>query len=116
LGSRADEAGVEGAGEGDICGALNETAAVGKEGKGVEAALEAEEQVIEADFLNIAVGGEAVAHGGEVYGAVVLVDLDGVAAAEGDMRAADAGEVREDALAADGAGGVGGAGVDLASC
>ena len=78
-------------------------------------ALEAEEEVVETDVLNIAVGEETVAHGGEVDGAVVLVDLDGVAAAEGDVRAADAGEVREDALAADGAGGVRGAGVDLAS-
>ena len=59
--------------------------------------------------------GEAVAHGGEVDGAVVLVDLDGVAAAEGDVGAAFAGEVGEDALAADGAVGVGGAGVDLAA-
>ena len=66
-------------------------------------AFEAEEEVVEADR---AVGSEAVAHGGEVYGAVVLVDLDGVAAAEGDVGAAFAGEVGEDALAADGAGGV----------
>ncbi len=45
-------------------------------------------------------GREAVAHGGEVDGAMVLVDLDGVAAAEGDVGAAFAGEVSEDALAA----------------
>ena len=56
-------------------------------------------------------GCEAGAHGGEVDGTVVLVDLDGVAAAEGDVRAAFAGEVGEDALAADGAVGVGCAGV-----
>ena len=37
----------------------------------------------------------------------VLVDLDGVAAAEGDVGAAFAGEVGEDALVADGAVGVG---------
>ena len=60
-------------------------------------------------------GEEAVAHGGKVDGTVVLMDLDGVAAAEGDVGAADAGEVREDALAADDAVGVGGAGVDLAA-
>ena len=113
--SGADEAGVEGAGEGDVGGALDETAAVGKESEGVEAALEAEEEVVEAEFLDIAVGGEAIAHGGEVDGAVMLVDLDGVAAAEGDVRAAFSGEMGEEALAADGAGGVGGAGVDLAS-
>ena len=77
--------------------------------------FEAEEEIVEADFLNIAVGDEAGVHGGEVYGAVMLVDLDGVAAAEGDVRAAFSGEVGEDALAADGAGGVGGGGVDLAA-
>ena len=110
--SGAYEAGVEGAGEGDVGGALDETAAVGEEGEGVGRAFEAEEEVVEADF---SVGEEAGAHGGEVYGAVVLVDLDGVAAAEGDVRAALAGEMREDALAADGAGRVGGGGVDLAS-
>ena len=111
--SGAYEAGVEGAGEGDVGGALDKTAAVGEEGEGVGWAVEAEEEVVEADGT---VGLEPVAHGGEVDWAVVLVDLDGVAAAEGDVGAADAGEVREDALAADGAGGVGGAGVDLASC
>jgi hypothetical protein len=108
----ADEAGVEGAGEGDIGGALDETAAVGEEGEGVGWALEAEEEVVETD---VAVGEETVTHGGEIYGAVMLVDLDGVAAAEGDVRAAYAGEMREDALAADGTGGVGGAGVDFAA-
>ena len=110
--SGAYEAGVEGAGEGDVGGALDETAAVGEEGEGVGWPIESEEEVVEADF---SVREEAVAHGGEVYGAVVLVDLDGVAAAEGDVGPADAGEVGEDALAADGAIGVGGAGVDLAA-
>ncbi len=39
--------------------------------------------------LTVAVGaGGGFAHGGEVDGAVVLVDLDGVAAAEGDVGAA----------------------------
>jgi hypothetical protein len=80
--SGADEAGVEGAGEGDVGGALDEGAAVGEEGEGVGWAFEAEKQVVEADG---AVGGKAVAHSGEVDGAVVLVDLDGVAAAEGDV-------------------------------
>jgi len=74
--------------------------------------FEAKKEVVEADG---AVGLEASAHGGEVDGAVVLVNLDGVSAAESDVRAAFAGEVREDALVADGAGGVGGAGIDLAA-
>ena len=75
-------------------------------------AVEAEEEVIETD---LAVGGEAVAHGGEINWAVMLVDLDGVSAAEGDVRAAFSGEMSEDALGADGAGGVGPGGIDLAS-
>jgi hypothetical protein len=83
--SGAYEAGVEGAGEGDVGGALDETAAVGEEGEGVGWALEAEEEIVEAEFPNVGLGGEAVAHGGEVDGAVMLVDLDGVAAAEGDV-------------------------------
>jgi hypothetical protein len=74
--------------------------------------LETEEEIVEADG---AVRSEAVAHGGEIDGAMMLVDLDGVAAAEGDVRAAFAGEMGEDALAADGACGVGGGGGDLAS-
>jgi hypothetical protein len=78
-------------------------------------AAEAEKEVVEADFLNIAVELEAIAHGGEVDWAVVLVDLDGVAAAEGDVRTAFAGEVGEDAFAADFAGGVWFGGADLAA-
>ncbi|MCU1249099.1 MAG: hypothetical protein JWQ49_2128 [Edaphobacter sp.] len=54
----------------------------------MDAALEAEQEVVEAEVLDVGVREEAVAHGGEVYGAVMLVDLDGVAAAEGDVRAA----------------------------
>ena len=66
-------------------------------------AVEAEEEIVETDGT---VGLETVAHGGKVDGAVVLVDLDGVTAAESDVRAAFAGEVREDTLAADEAVGV----------
>ena len=76
--SGADEAGVQGAREGDVGCALDETAAVGEEGEGVGWSVEAEEEVVETD---VSVGEEAGAHGGEVDGAVVLVDLDGVAAA-----------------------------------
>ncbi len=78
-------------------------------------APEAEEKVVEAEVLNVAVGEEAGSHGGEVDGAVVLVDLDGVAAAESDVGAAFAGQMGEDALAADAAGWVWAAGVDLAA-
>src|ERR1700722_8489194 len=97
------EAGVEGTGEGYISRSLNEGSTIGKKGDGVGWALEPQEEVVEAD---VAVGGEAVAHGAEVYGAVVLVDLDGVAAAEGDVGTAFSGEVGEDALATDDAVGV----------
>src|ERR1700723_4306672 len=55
--SGADEAGVEGAGEGDVGGALDEGAAVGEESEGVGWAFEAEEKIVEADG---AVGKEAV--------------------------------------------------------
>ena len=62
--------------------------------------LEAEEEIIEAD---LAVRSEAVAHGGEVDRAMVLVDLDGVASAERDVGTAFAGEMSEVALATEGA-------------
>ena len=75
-------------------------------------ALETEEEVIEAD---LSVRGEAITHGGEVDGAMVLVDLDGVAAAEGDVRTAFACEMGEEALTADGAVRVGLCRADLAS-
>ena len=76
--SGTDETGVEGAGESDVGGALDEGAAVGEESEGMGRALESEKKVVEADG---AVRGEAVAHGDEVDGAMVLVDLYGVAAA-----------------------------------
>ena len=75
-------------------------------------ALEAEEEVIKA---NGSMGTETVAHSGEVNGAMMFVDLNGVATAEGDVGAAFSGKVREDALAADSAVWVWGAGVDLAA-
>ncbi len=99
--SGADEAGVEGAGDGDVGGALHDGAAVGEDGEGVRAAAETEEEVVGAEVLNVGVAGEAGAQGVEVDGAVVLVDLHGVAAAESDVGAVLAGEVGEDALAAD---------------
>ena len=67
------EAGVEGTGEGYIGSSLNEGAAVGEESDGVGWSLKAEQEVVEPDG---AVGGETVAHRCEVYGTMVLVDLD----------------------------------------
>ena len=112
MSSRTYEAGVEGTGEGYIGRSLNEGSTIGKEGDGVGRALEAEQDLVESD---VAVGEEAVAHGGEVDGAVMLVDLDGVAAAEGDVGTAFSGEVGEDALATDGAGWVRRGGVYFAA-
>jgi len=77
----------------------------------VRAAAETEEEVVAAEVCNVGMAGEAVAQGVEVDGTVVFVDLDGVSSAEGDVGAVLAGDVSEDALAADlavGAGGVGG--------
>ena len=44
MASGADEAGIEGAREGDVGGALDEGAAVGKDGEGVGRALKAQQQ------------------------------------------------------------------------
>src|ERR1700722_3072047 len=85
--STADETGVEGAGDGDVGGAVDDGAAICEESEGEGAAAEAQQQVVEAKGLDIGVGGEAVAHGDEVDRAVVLVDLHGVASAESDVRA-----------------------------
>ena len=79
----------------------------------MRAAAEAEQKVVGAEGFDVGVGLEAGLEGGEVDGAAVLVDLDGVAAAEGDVWASRAGEVGEDALAADLAAGAGRAGGDL---
>ena len=96
-GSVADEAGVEGAGYGGICGALDEGAAIGEDGDGVGAAREAEEHGVCAQAGNAGLANEGGVEGGEVERAGVLVYLDRVAAAEGDVRAGGAGEVGEGA-------------------
>ena len=62
------------------------------------AAAELEQQTILADF---AVGSEAVGGSGEIDRAVVLVNLDGVAAAQCDVGAAFAAEMGEVAGATD---------------
>ena len=74
--------------------------------------LETEEEVVETDG---SMRGEAGTHGGEVYRTMVLVDLDGVAAAERDVGPTLSGEVGELAESADGAAGTWGGGVDLAA-
>ena len=49
MGLAAEEAGVEGAGEAGVGGALDEGAAVGEDGKGVGVVGEAEEEAVGAD-------------------------------------------------------------------
>ena len=105
--SGADESGVEGAGDGDVGGSLDDGSTVAEEGEGERAAAEAENEVVAAEVLNVRVSAEASLERGEVDGSVVLVDLHGVAAAEGNVGAVLAGEVSEDALAADFAAGTG---------
>jgi hypothetical protein len=83
-----------------VGGSLDDGAAVGEEGKGVVAALETQEKIV---ALDVAVRGQALFHLGEIDGTGTLVDLDGVAAAEGDVGAAFAAEVGEVSVAADGA-------------
>ncbi len=83
----ADEARVEGAGDGDVGRALDEGAAVGEDGDGMRPAAEAEQEVVGAEVFDVGVLTEASRQSREVDGAVVLVDLDRVAAAEGDVGA-----------------------------
>jgi hypothetical protein len=91
LPSGADEARVEGTCEADVGGSLHDGAAVSEEGKGVRAAAEAEEKVVGAEGVNFGMGLEAGFEGCEVDGAMVLVNLDGVAPAEGYVRTAFSG-------------------------
>ena len=109
----ADEAGVEGAGQDGVGGALNDGSAVGEEAKGVGSAAKSQEEAIGAEVGDLGEGGEAAVHRGEIERAVVLVDLDGVAAAEGDVRAASAVEMLELSVGADGALRIGRAGRDF---
>src|ERR1700722_19339873 len=90
---RADKTGIQGACDGNVGSALNDGAAVGEKGESVGPAAKAEQEVVGAKVHNIGVGRETGAHSGEVDRAVVLVDLHGIAAAEGDVRSILAGEV-----------------------
>lgn len=108
--SGADEAGVEAAGEANVGGSLDDGAAILKDGEGVLAPLEAEEHAVAAD---VSVRAKAGGQLGEVNGAGVLVNLDGVAAAESDVRAALAAQVAEVARFADLAAGMGAGGFDF---
>ena len=111
--SGSDEAGVEGAGKGNVGGALDDGPTVVEEGKGVFATAKAEQEVVGSKVLEVVLEGEPCVESVEVDGAIVLMDLDRIATAECDVGAAFAGEVGEDAGATDGTVGVGGGGGDL---
>ena len=113
--SCADKASVEGAGDGGVGGALDERAAVGKDGDLVRPAAETEQQRVLTEVGDVGVGEQAVLEVGERDGPVMLVDLHGVAAAECDVRTAGTGEVGEAAMVADGAVGVRAGGVDFSA-
>lgn len=84
-----------------VGGALDERAPVRKDGERVRWMAEAEQQGIEADS---AMGLEPGGEGGKIHGTAVLVNLDGVASAEGNVGAELAAKVPEIAgRAADGA-------------
>src|ERR1035437_8982896 len=111
--SGADKTGVKGARHGDVRGPLNDGSAIGEEGESVRPAAEAQQEVVGAEVYDVGMGCEAGTHGGEVDRAGVLVGLDGIAAAQGDVGAILAGKVGEGSLAADFAAGARAAGGDL---
>jgi hypothetical protein len=65
--------------------------------------FETKQKIVGANGLDVAVRGQSPVHGAEIDGAMVLVDLHGVAPAEGDVWASDAGQVGELARTADAA-------------
>jgi hypothetical protein len=98
LWSGAYEAGIQAAGLGDVGGSLDQGAAVGENGDDVIAALESKQKVVEAD---LAVGLESCFHFREINWPVVFMNLDGIAAAKRDVRAAFAAQMSKIALLAD---------------
>ena len=78
--------------------------------------MKTEEQGRGAEIMQVGLVTKGLCKGGKVEGAVVLVNLDGVAAAECDVGAGGTGQVFKDAglvRAANGAGGVGCGGRDF---
>ena len=99
-----DVAGVEGAGDGGIGGAFEDGAAVGKDGHFVGRDAGAQEEIVAADISDGA--GEAMLQLCEIERAGVFVDLNGVAAAHGDVRLGLAFEVGKFVAGAGAAGGI----------
>ena len=99
--SGADKAGVEAAGKGDVRGAMDERAPIGKDGQSVGATAETKQQRVGSHVREIRVGGQLPVHGGEINGTLMLVDLNGVAAAKRDVGTGSAGKMDEAAVVAD---------------
>src|SRR5581483_8947096 len=89
--------GIQAAGDGGVRGALDDGAAVGEESQLVGFTPEFQNEVIVPDS---AVRSQAQLHFREVDRAVAFVNLDGVPAAQGDVRAAFASEMDEVVFAA----------------
>ena len=77
-GLRTDKAGVEAAGQGNVSGSVDERASVREERQGVRSTLETQQEPIEFHF---AVGLQTALQLGKIDGAVVFMNLHGVAAA-----------------------------------
>src|SRR5260221_13858612 len=96
--SGADVAGVEGTRDGGIFCAFEDGAAVGEDGHFVGRDAEAKKELVVADVEDG--GREAAFQHGEVEGAAALMNLDGIAAAHGDVGLGFAVEVGEFAAGA----------------
>ena len=72
---RADEAGVERAGNGDVGGSLYDGAPVGEDGERVRAAAEAQQEVVGAQVGDLGVVCQSLAQSVEVHRAMMLMDL-----------------------------------------
>ena len=88
----ANKAGIERAGEPGIRSSLHQGAAIWKNGESVFSAVESHQHAISSDFSQRT---QPYSQRGEIDGAMMLVDLHGVAAAERDVRSAFAGKMRK---------------------
>src|SRR6202034_3031913 len=88
---------IQAAREGRVGGAFDDGATIGKQRHLVGVVPEFQDEVVVTDC---AVGLEATVQLGEVNGPLALMDLHGIPAAQGDVRAAFAGQLDEIALTA----------------
>src|ERR1700728_1517033 len=97
----ADVAGVEGTGHGGVLCAFQDGSAVGEDGHFVRGDPETEEEIVLADVIGR--GGQPAPQCGQIYGATVLVNLDRIPPAHGDVGlrvAVEVGEFTTDAYRA----------------